>query len=228
MEPEKRKDRFLFWGQGLLILGLALAALWCFWHLARGFILKLISFPFFVLLPGLMITRMILLLRSRRSVGAKVRRCAICAVLLICSLVFGMFSPYQIHRSTQENARERFAAVFHFFCFRIRRPTGRAYPTGRVYRKAAPMYTATPPHRAGASHRKAAPMYTAAEEEEAGNDMCSPTAGRKENIMGFAKYNEDDFECFVERLSGRGLNMRREWLDPAEKEEKEDVHEKRQ
>jgi len=46
--------------------------------------------------------------------------------------------------------------------------------------------------------------------------------------MGFAKYNEDDFECFVERLSGRGLNMRREWLDPAEKEEKEDVHEKRQ
>jgi len=140
MEPEKRKDRFLFWGQGLLILGLALAALWCFWHLARGFILNLISFPFFVLLPGLMITRMILLLRSRRSVGAKVRRCAICAVLLICSLVFGMFSPYQIHRSTQENARERFAAVFHFFCLRIRRPTGRAYPTGRVYRKAAPMY----------------------------------------------------------------------------------------
>lgn len=104
----KNDNVFFFGGQGLLILVLILAILWCFWHFALGIILNLISFQFFVLLPGLMITRMVFLFRSRRSVGAKVWRCVVCAGLLICALFFGMFSPYQIHRSTRDNARDRF------------------------------------------------------------------------------------------------------------------------
>ena len=50
--------------------------------------------------------------------------------------------------------------------------------------------------------------------------------------MGLAKYGEDNFECYVERLSSKGLNMSLEWTCPEttvnEGKEKEAVHEKRQ
>jgi len=50
--------------------------------------------------------------------------------------------------------------------------------------------------------------------------------------MSLAKYDEDNFNCYVERLSSKGLNMSREWTCPAivpdRRSEKEDAHEKRQ
>ena len=108
MEPKKKKNHLLFWGQGLLILVFILAVLWCFWHFALGMIQNFISFLFFVLLPGLIIMRMVFLFRSCRSVGAKVWLSVLYAWLLIGVLILGAVSPYQIHRSTRYNPRERF------------------------------------------------------------------------------------------------------------------------
>ena len=49
--------------------------------------------------------------------------------------------------------------------------------------------------------------------------------------MGLAKYDEDNFELYVERLSTKGLNMSREWTGPCQTDKrtdkKEDDHEKR-
>ena len=49
--------------------------------------------------------------------------------------------------------------------------------------------------------------------------------------MGLAKYDEDNFELYVERLSTKGLNMSRAWTDPyrteSKADKKEDRHEER-
>lgn len=108
MESEKKKSTLLALGQGLLILAPVLAALWCFWHFVRGVILNIFSFPFFVLIPGLILTRLFFLFRSRRSTGAKAWRIVLYACLLIFLLVIALLSPFEIHRSTRNNARERF------------------------------------------------------------------------------------------------------------------------
>lgn len=49
--------------------------------------------------------------------------------------------------------------------------------------------------------------------------------------MGLAKYDEDNYELYVERLSTKGLNMTREWMGLSrtdnKTDKKEDYHEKR-
>ena len=53
----------------------------------------------------------------------------------------------------------------------------------------------------------------------------------KEIAMGLAKYDEDNFELYAERLRTKGLNMSREWTGPCQADnrtdKKEDDHEKR-
>ena len=93
-----------------ILLGLTLA-LWCFWTYARGLILNVFSFPFFVLGPALILTRLILLFRSKRSAGAKTWRTILWTGILLTVLFFGMVSFYQVHRATQRNAVEKFESA---------------------------------------------------------------------------------------------------------------------
>ena len=108
MELTNEKKRLSRWAvPALILIGLVLA-LWCFWTCVRGLILNVISFPFFVLGPALILTRLILLFRSNRSAGAKTWRTILYIGILLTVLFFGMFSPYQLHRSTRTDAVEKF------------------------------------------------------------------------------------------------------------------------
>lgn len=108
MELTNDKKHLPRWVVVVLILIGPMLALWCFWTYVWGLILNIFSFPFFVLGPALILTRLIFLFRSRRSAGAKTWRTILYAGLLVTFLFFGMLSFYQLHRSTQWNALEKF------------------------------------------------------------------------------------------------------------------------
>ena len=108
MELTNDKKHLPRWVVVVLILIGPMLALWCFWTYVWGLILNIFSFPFFVLGPALILTRLIFLFRSRRSAGSKAWRTILYAGLLVTFLFFGMLSFYQLHRSTQWNALEKF------------------------------------------------------------------------------------------------------------------------
>lgn len=111
MEQKNNNDRLPRWAVQTLIWVGPMLALWCFWTYAWGLILNIFSFLFFVLGPALILTRLIFLFRSRRSVGAKTWRTILYAGLLLTVLFFGMFSFYHLHRSTRQNAMEKFESA---------------------------------------------------------------------------------------------------------------------
>lgn len=108
METTKTKKRLLALGKGLLVLAVVMSVLWCFLYYVLGMLQTAFSFPFFVLIPGLILTRLIFLFRSKRSAGAKTWRTILYVGILLAVLFFGMFSPYEVHRSTQIDAAEKF------------------------------------------------------------------------------------------------------------------------
>jgi hypothetical protein len=111
MELINDKKRLPKWAVLTLIWVGPMLALWCFWTYAWGLILNVVSFPFFVLGPALILTRLILLFRSKRSAGAKIWRTILYIGILLAVLFFGMFCPYQVHRSTRINAVEKFESA---------------------------------------------------------------------------------------------------------------------
>lgn len=111
MELTNHKSHLPRWAILALIWIGPLLAHWCFWTFACGLILNIISFPFFVLGPGLIVSRLIFLLRSRRSIRAKTGRAIFYVALLFLLLFLGLFSPHQIHRSSQRNAVARFGST---------------------------------------------------------------------------------------------------------------------
>ena len=111
METANDKKRFSRWAVVALISIGPIVALWCFWTCAWGLILNIFSFPFFVLGPALILTRLILLFRSHRSAGAKTWRTILYIGILLTVLFFGMVSFYQVHRATQRNAVEKFESA---------------------------------------------------------------------------------------------------------------------
>lgn len=110
METEKSNSQLAI-GSSLLVFAVVFAGIWCFWYFVRGMLMNIVSFPFFVLIPGLIITRMLFIIFSRRSIGAKALRIDIYLWLIICVLFLGRCSSYKIHRMTMHNASERFAHV---------------------------------------------------------------------------------------------------------------------
>ncbi len=64
------------------------------------------------ILFGLIVTRLIFLFRSHRTVGGKIWRCVIWSIVLIVLLLFSLFffSLGTSHRSTKINAKQRFEA----------------------------------------------------------------------------------------------------------------------
>ena len=110
MELTSHKKRLPGLGLPVLIWFGPLLILWCFWTCVWGMRLNIISFLFFVLGPGLILTQLIFLHRSRRGNLAKVWRALLYTVFLFVLLVLGLFSPYEIHRSTHRNAWERFVS----------------------------------------------------------------------------------------------------------------------
>ena len=110
MESAGSKKSILRWAVPALIwIGPALI-LWLFWTRVRGMLLDVFSFPFFVLGPGLCVSRLILLFRSHRSVGGKVWRAVLWTLIAGTILFFGLFTPHRIHRTAQRNAEQCFEA----------------------------------------------------------------------------------------------------------------------
>ena len=111
MEVEMKRSQLPLWAVNLLILLLPGVALWCIWHFVWGMLHTVFSFPFFVLFPGLILSRLIFLFRSKRSGGAKAWRLILYLLLLLNVLFLGMFSFYQIHRSSSQDAWDKFISA---------------------------------------------------------------------------------------------------------------------
>ena len=116
MEVEMKRSQLPLWAVNLLILLLPGVVLWCFWHFIWGMLQTAISFPFFVLFPGLILSRLIFLFRSKRSGGTKVGRLIVWILLLLFILFLGMFSVYQIHHSSRQNAWNKFVSGIPSYC----------------------------------------------------------------------------------------------------------------
>ncbi len=108
MDMTNDKKHLPRWVLPVLILIGPPLVLWYILTYAWGMIMNIISFPFFVLGPGLILTRLFFLFRSHRRVEAKTWRTVLYGILLLLILFLGIISPYQVHRSTQRNAWERF------------------------------------------------------------------------------------------------------------------------
>lgn len=107
---ENNKPRLPKWAVLALIwIGPSLL-LWLWWTQIRGVLLNYVSFPFFVLIPGLCVSRLILLFRSRRSVGGKIWRAVLWTLIVGIALFFAVWSPFEIHRSTRRDAEQKFEA----------------------------------------------------------------------------------------------------------------------
>ena len=116
METTKTKKRLLALGKGLLVLAVVMSVLWCFLYFVLGMLQTAFSFPFFVLIPGLILTRLVFLFRSRRSVGAKVCLLIVWILLLLFVLYLGMFSEYQIHHSSRRDPWNKFVSSIPTYC----------------------------------------------------------------------------------------------------------------
>ena len=68
----------------------------------------------FCLIPlfGLMVTRMIFLFRSRRSVGAKIALAVLWLLLQALLWFIALFSPFNLYHCTRSEAQERFETYF--------------------------------------------------------------------------------------------------------------------
>ena len=112
MEESKQKRRFPHWVTDLLI--------WCVPSLILGVLficipgLILDRWTILTLLPvlllGLIITRLIFLFRSHRTVWAKIWRIVVWLALAFVVFFFGTFFPIKLHRSTQTDAQSKFEA----------------------------------------------------------------------------------------------------------------------
>ena len=110
MEAANDKKRFSRWAVLTLIwIGPSLF-LWLWWTPIRGVLLNYVTFPFFVLIPGLCVSRLILLFRSCRSVGGKIWRAILWTLIVGISLFFAVWSPFKIHRTAQRDAIQSFEA----------------------------------------------------------------------------------------------------------------------
>ena len=89
MELTSHNKRLPGLGLPVLIWFGPLLILWCFWTCVWGMRLNIISFLFFVLGPGLILTRLIFLHRSRRGNLAKVWRALLYTVFLF--VLLGLF-----------------------------------------------------------------------------------------------------------------------------------------
>ena len=106
---ERDKKRFS-WVLVVLIFLCPILMMWCFWTYVWGMRLNVLSFLYYVLGPGLILTRLIFLFRSRRGDWAKVWRALLYALFLFIFLVLGLFGSNEIHRSTHRNAWEKFVS----------------------------------------------------------------------------------------------------------------------
>ncbi len=113
MEAVEKKRRWLRWAMDLLIwCGPTLALLTAFVWIP-GFIPDKETLPTLclILLLGLIVTRLIFLFRSHRTVGGKAWRTVVWLALLFALLFVGIFFPIKIHRSTKADAQSKFEAT---------------------------------------------------------------------------------------------------------------------
>ena len=112
MESSKAKRHMPKWAENLLIWFCpAFMLILVFLCIPNSFIArKKIIACCLILIIGLIITRLIFLFRSHRSIGAKIWRCAVWIFLVIILFFFGLFclSIGEHHRSTKVDAQHQF------------------------------------------------------------------------------------------------------------------------
>lgn len=112
MEAVEKKKRLPEWAVKLLIWCVpSLVLLGAFTFLfGRALMLERVNIPIFcvILLIGLVVTRLIFLFRSRRTVWAKIWRAAVWVVLLVFLVYLFPFFPVKVHIHTRKDAQSEF------------------------------------------------------------------------------------------------------------------------
>ncbi len=113
MESTVAKHRFPKWAVNLLIWCCPTLALLLAYACIPSIILDRDTIASFVpiLLTGLIVTRLIFLFRSHRTIGAKIWRAVIWMILLIVQLFLFTFFPLKLYRTTKQNAQNQFEAT---------------------------------------------------------------------------------------------------------------------
>lgn len=92
----------------LMIWVLPTALLSVLWLLVTGLVPKVYSVLLFCVCPGILISRIIFIIRSKRSVGNKIWRIAIWASMPLVIFFVSMFTPEAVHHSSKTNALNKY------------------------------------------------------------------------------------------------------------------------
>lgn len=94
----------------LMIWFLPMLILWLWWRIGRHYYLPTVSVLFYAVFPGLLVTRIIYLLRSDRDGVVKGWLTALCVIAGAVILFFAQLLPVRTYTQTRKDAQEKFQA----------------------------------------------------------------------------------------------------------------------
>ena len=95
----------------LMIWFLPMLALWLWWRIYKHYYFTMISVLFFVVFPGLLVTRIIFLLRSDKDGVVKGWLTALCVIAGAVILFFAQLLPVRTYTQTRKDAQDKFQAA---------------------------------------------------------------------------------------------------------------------